>query len=55
MGNLKKIFLGALALIVVASNITLAEAAKKNKEEQKNDQTKKDPNSRGDRRLVVNL
>ena len=27
----------------------------KNKEEQKNDQNKKDPNSSGDRRLVVNL
>ena len=36
MSNKKKIFLGVLALIVVASNVTLAEAAKKNKEEQKN-------------------
>lgn len=36
MGNFKKIFLGVLALIVVASNVTLAEAAKKNKEEQTN-------------------
>jgi len=36
MGNFKKIFLGVLALIVVASNVTLVEAAKKNKEEQKN-------------------
>ena len=36
MGNFKKIFLGVLALIVVVSNVTLAEAAKKNKEEQKN-------------------
>ena len=36
MANFKKIFLGVLALIVVVSNVTLAEAAKKNKEEQKN-------------------
>ncbi len=36
MANFKKILLGVLALIVVVSNVTLAEAAKKNKEEQKN-------------------
>lgn len=36
MVNFKKIFLGVLALILVVSNVTLAEAAKKNKEEQKN-------------------
>ena len=31
MGNFKKIFLWVLALMVVVSNVTLAEAAKKNK------------------------